>query len=178
MLPDAQQTGFEWTQCDHAWEVRRRVIASGVVIAGRQCLTCGAWDSKGIRKASIPDFDARPLYDEKLADAYDASRRAEWNRYLSLRDAERDRVRDERRAAWFEAHDRYLRSPEWRAKADKVLKRADYVCEACLERPATQVHHVTYDHWREEPLFDLRAVCRRCHEAITETDRARREQAG
>jgi hypothetical protein len=36
---------------------------------------------------------------------------------------------------------------------------------------ASQVHHLTYKHLRNEPLFELISVCVPCHDAITAMDR-------
>jgi hypothetical protein len=33
-------------------------------------------------------------------------------------------------------------------------------------RIATQVHHHTYEHCCNEPLFELGAICRGCHRGI------------
>ena len=41
-----------------------------------------------------------------------------------------------------------------------------------------EVHHITYAHVFDEPLFDLRAVCRPCHERLTARDRENRERRG
>jgi 5-methylcytosine-specific restriction endonuclease McrA len=68
----------------------------------------------------------------------------------------------------------YLRSDGWERTRIKVLERADYTCEACGGRRATQVHHVTYDDPRgEELLWNLKAVCAECHEKITAREKAR-----
>jgi hypothetical protein len=32
------------------------------------------------------------------------------------------------------------------------------------KRPAEHVHHLSYDHWRDELLWELVAACRKCHE--------------
>jgi 5-methylcytosine-specific restriction endonuclease McrA len=44
--------------------------------------------------------------------------------------------------------------------------------DGCQSR-ATQVHHLTYRHLGNEPLFELMAICRDCHEQLTEMDRSR-----
>jgi 5-methylcytosine-specific restriction endonuclease McrA len=72
---------------------------------------------------------------------------------------------------WFKKHGAYLRSPQWKAKAGMVMRRDGFVCQACLQNPATQVHHLTYDRWGHEPLFDLVAVCKPCHDTITAISR-------
>lgn len=78
-------------------------------------------------------------------------------------------------AEWLAAHAEYLRSPEWRAKRRQVLERDRWICQAGLRScdvAATEVHHITYRHWRNEPLFELMSVCTPCHEEITRMDRA------
>jgi 5-methylcytosine-specific restriction endonuclease McrA len=80
-------------------------------------------------------------------------------------------------AEWFAEHSKYLASPEWEIKRRRVLERDRWICQAGLpvcDVTAEQVHHLTYRHWRNEPLFDLISVCHSCHEAITEMDRAAR----
>ena len=65
-----------------------------------------------------------------------------------------------------EYRNKFLRSPEWRELRSRVLKRAAFVCEACLIQHATDVHHLRYGLNCLPPAWDLRAVCRGCHEAL------------
>lgn len=84
-------------------------------------------------------------------------------------DLERQRIEEnERWQAWYQS---YLRSPEWRDKRSKVMERAKGVCEGCLVARATEVHHTTYKHVGNEFLWELRAICRGCHESVTSLDR-------
>jgi hypothetical protein len=89
------------------------------------------------------------------------------------RDYQRQREEEERR--WWDAYDAYLAGPEWQARRAKVLRRANGICEGCGERPAVQVHHLRYPkgcfagspQWAaQEMLFDLRAICERCHTGV------------
>ena len=64
------------------------------------------------------------------------------------------------------AYSRYLKSEEWQNLRLKVLARAKHICEGCGEQPATHVHHLTYDRFGNEMLFDLVAVCESCHKKI------------
>jgi 5-methylcytosine-specific restriction endonuclease McrA len=75
-------------------------------------------------------------------------------------------MRAQRREARREAYHRYLESEKWAEARKKVLRRAGHICEGCLERPATQVHHVSYKHLGAEMCFELRAVCTECHRVI------------
>lgn len=62
-------------------------------------------------------------------------------------------------------YQKYLSSVEWRNKRGDVLARAKGRCEICGIRPPVNVHHIRYPkRLGDEPLTDLLAVCRRCHE--------------
>jgi 5-methylcytosine-specific restriction endonuclease McrA len=80
--------------------------------------------------------------------------------------AEQDNQRDLQSIAWWAKYNAYLQSPQWRAKRLKVLERDNYWCKACNEAEAVQVHHKTYEHVFDEPLFDLESVCLECHEKL------------
>lgn len=62
-----------------------------------------------------------------------------------------------------ELYAEYLRSPAWASKRERVMQRAGGVCEGCRGRPATEVHHLTYEHVTQEFLFELVAICGDCH---------------
>lgn len=57
----------------------------------------------------------------------------------------------------------YLKSDEWAARREKVMQRAGGICEGCRQRPATEVHHLSYEHVTQEFLFELVAMCGGCH---------------
>jgi 5-methylcytosine-specific restriction endonuclease McrA len=148
-------------QCEHAnTHVVRYPIRGGGFQFRRQCDQCGDLVGGAISRSAAPT-DVRPWDGEAQA------RREE---------ARRERAREnERRRAEFAANRRdwyhyYLTTSEWRAKADAVLARANYRCEGCGQRPATQVHHLTYDHVGTEFLFELVALCRPCHRRLHEVD--------
>src|SRR5215212_8618047 len=80
------------------------------------------------------------------------------------RQAEWQAERDEERRRWWQRYNRYLETPEWHSRREKVLERANGRCEGCGERRAAQVHHRTYEHVGDEFLFELVALCELCHE--------------
>ena len=92
------------------------------------------------------------------ADRRHAEHRRDWERRQADRAAEQER--------WWRAYDAYLESPQWRRRRELVLRRARSTCEGCGERRATQVHHLSYDRVSTEMLFELVAVCDRCHASI------------
>lgn len=142
--------------CDgNQTELRRRVIKGGSIQFLHQCLTCGRAVSTARPKSTIRNPNATPAWDDTLNDRYERSLRAQGL-------AEQDLAR----ATWFREHNAYLKTPEWRARRLAVLKRANGICEGCAGAVATQVHHLTYEHWKCEFLWELVAVCDGCHEAI------------
>jgi hypothetical protein len=137
-------------------------------------MTCGR-SLGAVKKAEAGDPLVLPGFDTEAEERARLAEREEWNQAAATR-------RATEKAEWFREHDAYLRTPAWASRRERILSRAGYRCEAAIAEAgctgrATDVHHLTYDHWRAEPLFDLRALCRPCHEAITQMDRARRGEA-
>lgn len=71
---------------------------------------------------------------------------------------------------WAGSYNDYLRSAHWRETRARfwASRGGGCLCDACLERRATQVHHRTYKRIGRERLKDLAAVCDRCHREIHE----------
>ena len=150
-------------------EPRRRVNAAGVEMIARQCLDCGSRRGDWIARHRIDKPDTLAMWDVELENAGIEQRMAAPNeRAEMLRKA-----REQANLEWWKFYNSYLESPEWQQRRDLVLKRDNYLCQACLKARATQVHHTTYKHVGHEPLFELVSVCAPCHDAITEADRAK-----
>ena len=77
-------------------------------------------------------------------------------------------------ADWWTRYNQYLASPAWQQKRALVLQRDNFLCQACRLAKASEVHHLSYAHLGNEPLVELVAVCRDCHNGITAMDRRRR----
>jgi 5-methylcytosine-specific restriction endonuclease McrA len=106
--------------------------------------------------ASVTCVMCRQVADSRQRHAADMAR---WNEAA----AGRQMIRAREDAAWRARYDAYMQSPEWAAKRRLVLQRARYKCEGCARRKASQAHHLTYEHLGNEFLWELKAVCRRCH---------------
>lgn len=128
----------------------RRVIDGGSVTIYRQCPDCGYVESNAIKrtKFTAEEFAALPEFSESRRDA--------------LRDQQQGEAQAERQAKYHA----YLCSDEWKEKRLLVFKRDGYLCQGCRNAQATDCHHLTYDHLYHEPLFELVAVCARCHKEI------------
>lgn len=129
-----------------------------------QCLECGR---------TFGSIKHNDLTDEQKADAPALDDSIQERHWAAKREASTV-ARQEQKQEWFKKHNNYLMSYEWRAKRIEVLRRDGYMCQACLKNQASEVHHLRYDHWGNEPLFDLVSVCKPCHEDITLMDRRRR----
>jgi 5-methylcytosine-specific restriction endonuclease McrA len=54
---------------------------------------------------------------------------------------------------------------EWQARRTATLVRAGYRCQTCGDTDVRlDVHHNTYERYGDESIFDLVALCDRCHE--------------
>lgn len=136
-----------------------------------QCDRCGkktsnwlplrGWTEEQLEQAEPYNRDLEQEWLEKVAQY----RRQLWSEVQERRAA----AMEEQRRAYREE---YLQSPEWKAKRELVLKRDNNLCQHCLRRPATQVHHLSYEGVPNEPLWNLRAICRTCHAAIHGEDQA------
>lgn len=140
--------------------LRRRTCSNGTFQVRQQCPQCGRSIGDPIPHYQVEDIFRLPAWDDGPEE-----------RQKSLL-ADLELVRREQRAeqdrAWWDQYTAHLASDQWRVTADKVLRRAGYTCEGCMEQRATQVHHLTYDHMGAEFLFELRALCRSCHERLHE----------
>lgn len=147
--------------CPHEeTEMRRRVYSNGVDHVGIQCLTCGTQVSP-VKKNSLRPDDLIFLnwWDDSLATDY--SLQESHDRELKYQES----LTEKR-----QAHREYLESPAWADKRRKRLELDGNLCQAKLDgcqRWASQVHHLSYRFWGNEPMWDLQSVCRSCHEQVS-----------
>lgn len=151
------------TKCiKHEMIFVKRIKSDGNILLNKQCLYCGEADKRAYKLIEVPNILMLPLYDDSLFEMYLENKRFAY-------DQEKEKERNE----WFKnEYEPYLNSDLWKRKRLAVLKRDNYLCQACLTLPATQVHHLSYRHVFNEPLFDLVSVCNQCHDKITQLDRS------
>jgi hypothetical protein len=140
-------------------ELRDYRTSSGGWQRKDQCKTCG-----------IATSQAKPRNKEIIVPNWDIDLWKNWEANCNEKRSEIEDDLIDRTAnieiIGYEYYEEYLRSAEWLKKRNLVLNRDDFVCQACLEEPATEVHHQTYDQIFDEFLFDLISVCRKCHERL------------
>lgn len=182
--------------CDSPDSVpRKRRNVSGAYYVVTQCRSCGFWGSRGSSAVSHKDLHARGIREiEELHDfdeeAFERAQELaatqglhEWRRHISTRgnpsfqERELRRLRDDldRREAERAKRAPYYQSPEWKERREYVMRRANGVCEGCGRVKATEVHHMSYDNFANEFLWELKAVCTECHERFHAPQKARDE---
>lgn len=67
----------------------------------------------------------------------------------------------------------YLKTPWWDLVHTRTLKRAKGICELCQQNAAREAHHTTYERIGEEHPEDTVALCRRCHQHVTDNGLAK-----
>lgn len=143
---------------DTTW--RRLITSNGSTQIRRQCVTCG-YLLGGPRKRQEGD-DALPLAIQGAYERYEAAREIELNSIRQLH----ARKQFERDNSWFHDYNDYLKSDAWKTKRRLVFARSGGKCEGCGTASATQVHHLTYAHAKQEFLFELVAICDACHSRL------------
>lgn len=144
-------------------------ISGGETRFGLQCLHCERVNGgKPVAGANLTAEERAEAIKNKLNLA-ESRQAAEAARHDRMEQRAEERAKET--AEWWTTYDAYLRSPEWRNRRVKVLERDQYLCQACRDRRAVQVHHLTYAHLFNEPIFELVAICVTCHELITAIDR-------
>lgn len=123
------------------------------------CTNCGMLKPGAIARASVSEYSVEPERYAEQNERYNARRQTALDRICH---AAAERCQSGNRAEY----DDYLRSPEWKRRAAKIMDRANGICEGCLTEPATEVHHRTYENLGNEFAFELLALCDRCHRRI------------
>lgn len=137
----------------------KRLIAASVTVH-IQCQGCGK-SFGALKRSEVYGWQDLPGWDESIRLNWDERREA--TRVPIPTIEEKHRIAAERRTdyrRWL------MTSPDWRVLRDRVMRRALFICEACLANKAGDVHHITYELGRLPPAWELRAVCRACHDRL------------
>lgn len=128
----------------------------------KQCRNCFTLFPKNHKHSEVPDITKVQLYVPVDSSRYSLLSE-EQQKFTSY-------VNGLRKKEFFKQHDDYLKSPQWREIRQAVLKRDNYICQGCLLVKATQVHHKTYERWKNEMAFDLISLCTPCHNKLHADD--------
>jgi 5-methylcytosine-specific restriction endonuclease McrA len=120
---------------------------------------CGMWKA---RKKDSFDQEPQEEFDLTIQDRWNEKLREYWEQQVQERVQERVQQNDVRQQEYSE----YLRTEQWQSKRRLVFQRAKNLCEGCRCAQATEVHHVSYEHFKDELLFELVALCFDCHRKV------------
>ena len=153
-------------QCDHDMLPVRRMANGIETRLGYQCTRCGKWDgpkerSHFGRSCDFADFD------EVLAQGF-------CNKIASQFATESEQHQETEKGRWWSIYKQFIRSDVWRfTMRTLVMERDGRICQSCLRMPADQVHHVRYPSrvesvadFENQPLYEMQAVCKKCHQKI------------
>ena len=160
-------------ECTHNFQLTQSKQSNGVLQFKVRCVICGESKGGAIKYADLTDKqknDAVLWNPQTATDYYAENARL---RKEAMEEAQRDcdASNSQKNQAWWRWYSAYLASSTWRIRRQSVMRRARGICEACQIAAATEVHHLTYAHVGREPLFELVAICLKCHEQITSWDR-------
>lgn len=159
--------------CTHGKFVLVKYLQNNNPVVRQMCSSCFEMFGSFVKQSGL-DISKIKIIEKGLYDKYiEDNHRKYSERYSKLNQY----YQEWRKTVWLKYHNDYLNSVQWKEKRDQVLKRDNYLCQACRKNRATQVHHLSYDHWMHEPLFELVSICQNCHERITEMDRNKKEQS-
>lgn len=165
------------TACNHepggVWKTSTK---AGAVTWRWRCDICRRYYGQAISKSDVAPLAHSLPAGPSMEEMRDAEHEAQQVAQSLTREAEAKRKEQEQQQSveYTQRYHRYLETPAWKAKRDRVMRRAGGTCEACGVARATEVHHLTYERVFEEPLFDLVAICGPCHRRIHEIEKERR----
>ena len=164
----AFQDLYKKFECNHEnSELRLRTVDRGYTQRVQQCLRCGEPVSGAVSKEKAMKLcggKEPPPFDNELMDGWKSSYQEQSDEITKNYETRSEYER----AEFFKKYDVYLESDEWKEKREKVMERANHICEGCRTTEATQVHHLSYEHVGREFLFELVAICNECHNRIHE----------
>jgi hypothetical protein len=150
-----------------------REIRGGSKQILRQCQNCGhSILNLPIARSKVPTGEEILAFDSELNSDYDTrlsdENRKGWALFQESHIERRKKEFDE----WLtQRYYPYLQSSKWKRKEEYVLKRDNFLCQACLESEATTAHHTSRNFFQNEPLFDLVAICESCKDKIITIER-------
>ena len=129
----------------------------------KQCRTCGNFGSM----TSAKPVD-ETVWSQDQAELFKKQKQVEVEQYLEQRRLALEQEKEEEDRQWHEQYKAYLKSPSWQHKRALVLHRDEHLCQSCLSHQATEVHHLSYRGYNEnpglEPAWELVSICLQCHE--------------
>ncbi len=134
--------------CDnHKMEYVKRVKKNGQPLLNKQCLNCGYHDAKAY-KVILVNMLITPFFNERLKEIF----------YIKKSEYKNQLIDEQKE---------YYNSEKWKSLRKLVIERDKNECSFC-DNVGTDVHHTTYENWKNENINELILLCRNCHINIHE----------
>lgn len=145
--------------CDHEYKFVAFILANGTTIQLRKyCVKCHVITSKS---ESQTNHDMTKITKKNL-EAYHEFYQLKKDESKVLFNDLIERLTDIKTNFRKDIYLEYLKSDEWKIKRLEALNRDNKTCQICGQK-AEQVHHLTYDHFKSEYIFELVSLCTECH---------------
>ena len=162
--------GNSFSYCTHCYKVEQKPCDNHVLRYAKwpqgngyrimqQCITCGQTQGTAVKQSKLNCSVDELHYGEPLRQLYE---KAVNEKRKELYERSNNENAIERRNRYEMA----LSSPHWKYIRQKVLKRDNHICQACLDAKAEEVHHLHYENLGNETALELVSVCKTCHEKI------------
>jgi hypothetical protein len=160
----------DWRSCCNSPYLIQIMVeqSNGAVVRRSGCKTCKQVSGKIIKKGH--DWQLLPKLSKQQKDEYEKAYNELCEKRRLFAKAKHDEIQNSNVLDFKKQYHAYLQTPEWKAKAEAVKMRDNYLCQACLSAPASDAHHLHYQNIFNEPLFDLVSVCRSCHDKLHKND--------
>lgn len=160
---------IEQLECEHDYVPMLFLIGGGAEQVRLFCNKCKRLSKDALKKADF-DLSKMPLHNlakyHEWYDQYTADDSGNIRDFIAYIKDAKDNTETilpgidplTRR----EIYEQYINSEEWRNIRSQRLNIDAHVCQICGEL-ASDVHHLTYKHFRNEYLFELVSLCHYCH---------------
>lgn len=169
-VTDALAPACSGYMCESSSASLRKRNTRGIVTVHLQCEGCGRSLGGAMKRDQHYFWQSYEDWDENIIEEHrnyvnqeSATHLAGWDAKFAAQKQISEQVAKER-SEWYSRV--FLTTPEWRHARDRVMWRSRGICEACLDNPAQDVHHITYAMGKLPPAWELKAVCRACHKRL------------
>lgn len=133
-------------ECNHNMNFYTQTISNWSKWIRKQCSKCGFLESKVYKQKEVTDVSK--LYEYSIED---------WNKYRRIKLF----FKQLRCNIKINEYIEYLSSDKWKEIRKQIIYKYNGICDYC-HNEGNDVHHLTYDNFRNEPFLVL--LCRKCHE--------------
>jgi hypothetical protein len=153
---DCKSVKKEFTECAHTESYPVKMIMSnGNHQIKMFCKTCQSIHGKALKQNG---FDLSKL----KASTFESYERYNHERAVIIKEKVDEYIESLNFPEYNQIYIDYLKSEEWGSIRNIIMQRDNFTCQICSGK-ATDVHHLNYEHLKNEFHFELVGLCRDCH---------------